>query len=167
MSFLATVRSFVLSSALALFFTTAGCQSSRMARINNNPELFRSLSRFHQKVVQDGFIDYGFSSAVVRMTLGQPSLMTVTDTPAGQVETWTYRNFTYLAPDLTKITMSDFGPMESGGPILSHSATDSRGFGDPRTGRGQNPPLNELDRPVGTLILELVEDRVIRIQLVR
>src|SRR5688572_5530219 len=73
MSSLAILRSLVLSSVLASPFVTAGCQSPRATRINNARDLFNSLSRFHQKIVQDGLIDYGFSSAVVRMTLGEPS----------------------------------------------------------------------------------------------
>ena len=158
---LVTVLRAVGVSLLASVLSSS-CQSPRTARIHENLELFQSLDPFSQKIVQEGLVNYGMGSALVLMALGHPNRISVVTTDDGVVETWTYRNYLYGNPT------AELGidPMrQTGSPMSSPSAPDTSSLGT--TGSGQFQPMlvPMIDMPVGTLILDLFEGRVVAIQI--
>ena len=141
---------------------SSGCHSPRTARIHENLELFQSLDPFSQKLVQEGLVNFGFTSQLVTMALGRPNRVTVAVTAAGPVETWTYRNFLYGTPT-AKLGIDPALPQRS--PMSPPGGTDATSLGGTGTGQSQPSFSPMIDMPVGTLILELLEGCVVAIHI--
>src|SRR5687768_6373220 len=142
----------------ALF--SAGCQNTPAFRIHQNLTLYHSLDLECQELIRQGLVSYGFSAAMVHMALGKPSRTASSIHAQGLVQTWTYRNFLYATPQAAMLTVIPAG--SSPVPIaLMGSAGTAAG------NSGTRPFQLSLDdgtnMPLGTLILELYEDRVVTI----
>jgi len=59
-------------------------------RIEENPELFRSLSPQHQQMILNGQIGVGFRPEEVYLAWGPPSHKALTESSTGRGETWIY-----------------------------------------------------------------------------
>lgn len=153
----------VVATLLAIALCS-GCETSRNARIQENPALFASLDRFSQELVRKGLFNYGFSSEVVYMALGKPNRVTVKESDDGKVETWVYRNFLYEAGTAVTVGVSTPGtrPM---GTVLSSSAPGGPSLMSTKSGPGQ-AAITE-DSALCTLFIDLVENRVVGVRILR
>lgn len=88
-----------LCAALAGLAALSGC-STISGRIAANPEAFAQLPPDQQALVRNGQIAIGFTSADVRMALGNPTRISTRTDKNGQVEIWHYEDPAYY----------DYGP---------------------------------------------------------
>jgi hypothetical protein len=83
----ATPSSFRTIALLALLF--AGCGTTE-SRIRQNPALFAQLSPEQQQMIRTGKIAIGFTADMVRLALGVPDRVQVTQDLPSTAEVWTY-----------------------------------------------------------------------------
>ena len=155
-------------TAGVVFFTSflaSGCQNTPTSRIREDPELFQSVDEFSQRLIRAGLVNHGFSADLVTLALGKPNRVTVVPTVHGPVETWTYRNFLYADHTIAKLALSIPG-QPWGGQMSSPSGPDALGSNSGGTGQLQLTLAN-VDAPIGTLFLELLDGVVVAIRIER
>ncbi|MDB6092490.1 MAG: hypothetical protein JWM32_52 [Verrucomicrobia bacterium] len=106
----------------ALVFLT-GCQvDSVSSRIKQNSSAYAAATPEQQKIIQDGWLDYGFTSEMVYISLGKPDRVTVA--PDG-TKIWIYMNFQASAP-----TAALGAPRIEVSQTRSNGSTGAVGAGD-------------------------------------
>jgi hypothetical protein len=160
-------------AALALAALFPGCQSPRASRLQENAALIASLDPVARAVVQNGFIDIGFTAQLVQISLGKPDTVQAGDSAQGRMETWTYKNFVYGETIAAKVGMNNPGTKFQGGSMVSPNAPSSQG-GTPSPSLGSTKPTGPqpgvgdlADTATGTLFVDLLEGRVFSIRLDR
>jgi hypothetical protein len=147
------------SAALAVVASLlAGCESARVARIRQNPELFASLDPFSQHLIKQGLFNKGFSTEAVYMALGKPNAITVTESPDGRLETWVYKNFLYESSNAVSVSVVSPGSRPLG-TVLSSSAPGGPSLNSTKAGPGQAAIAE--DTALCTLFIDLLENRVV------
>jgi hypothetical protein len=157
--------SMIAGVVLLASFLATGCQNTPASRIREYPELFQSVDEFSQRLIRAGLVNHGFSADLVYLALGKPNRITAIATVNGSVETWTYRNFLYAQHPIAKLTVSGDGPT-LGGLMSSPGGPDAPGSASGGTGQLQLTLAN-VDVPIGTLLIELLEGVVVAIRIER
>ena len=143
-----------------------GCQNTRAYRIQEHAALFSTLDPFTRKLIADGLFDHGFTPELLYMSLGKPNRIVVSDTEHGHVEIWTYRNFLYGNESATKIGGSTPGAKPQG-TVLSSSAPGGPSLMSTKASPSQPTVTDVNDVALGTLYIELVEDRLVAARVVK
>lgn len=73
----------------ALLLAAAGCQTIDR-RIKENAELFATFEPEVQRMIRNGDIDLGFTSEMVAIAWGKPSVTQMLRSPATQRDVWIY-----------------------------------------------------------------------------
>lgn len=139
------------------------CATERAQRIAAHAERFAQLTEDAQRHVRNGDVDFGWDGETVFMAIGKPTRVIPLAEPEG-AERWAYRNYVYGTGSAAAVTMAAPGGF----------ADPSRSAG-PGTGRGSSVPsrapnttpgvtLDTSASGVGTLYLDFVEGRVVRIR---
>lgn len=149
-----------LLAALIGLALTAGCQSPRASRIQEHAALFASLDPATQQIIRDGLVAPGFSPELTYMALGKPNQVSSVATEHGTVEVWKYRNFLYANSAAMQLSANVPGSKPYG-PILSSSAPGGPSLMSTRPGPVQATVPDAGDAPVGTLVLEFLNGRIV------
>ncbi|MCF7689006.1 MAG: hypothetical protein K9M98_14205 [Cephaloticoccus sp.] len=77
------------SVVLVVSLFLVGCTGSGVsARIKAQPADFAQLPPSQQSAIRNGLVEVGFSPAMVRMALGEPTRIVTEDFPRGESEMW-------------------------------------------------------------------------------
>lgn len=162
----------LLCSALALSALLAGCLNTPSTRIREHAALFATLQPYTQEKIRAGLVDYSYGPEMIYMALGRPNRRTVTATPDGPVEVWTYRNFVCGGASASRLGINNPGTRYQGGTIMSPNAPSiaggpqSPGLGSTAVSRW-SATLNDSGAPVATLMITLRGDSILEIRLQR
>lgn len=149
-------------SLLATSTTWLSCASPRASRIGEHRTLFAALPRPEQAKIEQGLIDVGFRHELVYMAIGRPSKVVKSAEPGSSAETWRYHNFVFAPTSASIVAPTQTGARFEGRQI---SGSSTRG-GLTSTPRGSaTGALNDSGADTGTLLVDLVDGRVIRIRL--
>lgn len=149
----------------ALFGFLAGCASPRESRIQAASALFNTLDARAQSLIREGLVQEGFTREMVILALGQPTKVSVTETPQGTLETLAYRNFLYSSESAQKLAFDPPTLRSASGPMVSSSAPGGPSLTSTQGSRTQSTLTDGSDTPLATLHLELQGGRVTRVQL--
>ena len=138
--------------------------SGRQARIAQHATKFAALPRDVQRHVRSGNVDIGFESESVYMAIGKPSRVTRSPDAEGS-ETWAYRNFVYGVAPAAALTMTAPGGFADPSRVAGPGA--GRGSSVPSRAANTTPSATIDTSPsgIGTLYLDFVEGRVVRIRI--
>lgn len=92
-------------------FAGAGCATTPQDRIRAKPELFAAFPPEAQEAIRAGRVEPGFTPDMVRMALGEPSVVTTRKTDAGETTIWTY---TDAYPEVVADPMPYYWPYRAG-----------------------------------------------------
>lgn len=84
-------RALLFALAVSILFL-AGCTTPD-TRIRQQPELFATLDADTQQQIRRGEIDLGYTPAMVRLALGEPTERVEATPGDSENSVWTYRNF--------------------------------------------------------------------------
>lgn len=95
-------------TALSLAALLAGCDASSgtAARIQEKSAVFAQLTPEQKKSIEEGAIEYGYTTDMVYMALGKPSKVREKAAPEGTVVMWTYNNY-YPTVAVTQMALND------------------------------------------------------------
>lgn len=83
----------ILMTAMALLGLVAACATTPETRIRKNPTLFQSFPAEAQAKIRQGGIALGFTPAMVRMALGDPSRVYTRTESNTVAEIWVYTDY--------------------------------------------------------------------------
>lgn len=126
--------------------------------------MFARLDPDTQRIIKQGLLDYGFSPELVYMGLGQPNRKSTAETEHGPRETWVYRNFVYGNAGAVRLSANTPGSKPYG-PIVSPNAPGGPSIFSTKAGPVQPTIGDGMDSPVGTLIVEFLNGRVVAIRI--
>jgi hypothetical protein len=149
-------------SLIAASTVWLSCASPRANRISEHATLFAALPRGEQAKIEQGLIDVGFRHELVYMAIGKPSKVLKSREPGSDGETWQYHNFVFAPTSASTVAATQTGARYEGRQVTGSSA---RG-GLTSTPRGSaTGTLNDSGADTGTLLVDLVDGRVVRIRL--
>jgi hypothetical protein len=152
---------FIVAMVTLLAAVQTACVNQRATRIEEHATVFAGLRESDQDKVRQGLVDLGFRHEAVYMALGRPSRILRPATSTGDVQTWVYHNFVY-GTSAALVAPTQPGARYEGTQVTAASV---RG-GLTSTPRGApTPSVDGSGSGVGTLLLDLVDGRVVRIRL--
>ncbi|MBP7141126.1 MAG: hypothetical protein KBA71_04420 [Opitutaceae bacterium] len=110
-----------------------GCQSPRTTRIQEKSALYSKFDAPTQKRIAEGIVAIGDSDDVVYIALGKPTSIQTHNTPAGQIETWTYKNFVLSSEMAVQLSNNNPGSRYQG--IIESPGNPRHGPSTAGTGR--------------------------------
>lgn len=141
----------------------AGCQSARESRIKEHATVWAELDPYNQRMIKEGLIDYGYSAAMVYMAIGKPDSSEIVDTLQGKVEIWTYKNFVFSGGVAMKLGVNNPGQRYTGGRMVSPNAPGGASIASTATSPIAPTVGNMADAPTGTLVLDILNDKLVAI----
>ncbi len=141
----------------------SSCATERAQRIAAHAERFAQLTEDAQRHVRNGDVDLGWDAETVFMALGKPTRVLKVAEPEG-AERWAYRNYVYGTGSAAAVTMAAPGGFAD--PSRSAGPGGGRGSSVPSRAPNTTPgvTLDTSASGVGTLYLDFVEGRVVRIR---
>ncbi|MBK8857959.1 MAG: hypothetical protein IPN11_09900 [Opitutaceae bacterium] len=99
---------FTFGAALIATILLAGCDATGgvAARIQEKSAVFAQLTPEQKKNIEEGAIEYGYTTDMVYMALGKPSKVKEKAAPEGTVLMWTFNNF-YPSVAVSQLAMND------------------------------------------------------------
>ena len=159
-------------AALLATILLAGCDATSgvTARIQEKSAVFAQLTPEQKKNIEEGAIEYGYTTDMVYMALGKPSKVKEKAAPEGTVLMWTFNNY-YPTVAVSQLAMNapgrkyraaqlspntpDSSPESAKSPSLSSTAPS-----------GPEPGVDSLaDIPSETLHVLFLEGKVFQIKL--
>lgn len=129
-------------------FSLAACHMSTISdRSQEKAEVFAAASADQQKIMKEGWLNYGFTPDMVYIALGKPDRVA---TNAEGTMMWTYMNFGFDTPNAalggTKITATQSKSGNSTGGLDRGPVTNTRNRIDfeVRPDIGSTPPARDL-----------------------
>ena len=95
-------------AALSAAILQAGCDatSGTAARIQEKSAVFAQLTPEQKKNIEEGAIEYGYTTDMVYMALGKPSKVKEKAAPEGTVLMWTFSNY-YPTVAVSQLALND------------------------------------------------------------
>ncbi len=97
-----------IGTALLAAISLASCDatSGTAARIQEKSAVFAQLTPEQKKNIEEGAIEYGYTTDMVYMALGKPSKVREKAAPEGTVLMWTYNNY-YPSVAVSQLALND------------------------------------------------------------
>lgn len=98
----------IIGTALLAAMALAGCDatSGTAARIQEKSAVFATLTPEQKKNIEEGSIEYGYTTDMVYMALGKPSKVREKAAPEGTVLMWTFNQF-YPTVAVSQLALND------------------------------------------------------------
>lgn len=153
--------------ALAAVMQLAGCDASSgiTARIQEKSALFAQLTPEQKKNIEEGAIEYGYTTDMVYMALGKPSKVREKAAPEGTVLMWTFNNY-FPSVAVSQLSLNDPGRHGyRAGQVSSMSPRNSVSISS-TVPSGPEPGVDSLsDIPSETLHVLFLDGKVFQIKL--
>lgn len=158
-------KNLILGLALAAGIL-AGCDATSgiASRIQERADVFATLTPEQRKAIEEGVIEYGYTTDMVYLALGKPSKTREKTSPEGTVTMWTFNNY-YPTVAASRLSMNDpsrkyrpgqVSPNTPGNPVSISSTKPS----------GPEPGVDSLaDIPSETLHVLFLDGKVFKIAL--
>jgi hypothetical protein len=158
-------------AALLATILLAGCDATSgvTARIQEKSAVFAQLTPDQKKNIEEGAIEYGYTTDMVYMALGKPTKVKEKAAPEGTVLMWTFNNY-YPTVAVSQLAMNAPGrkyrePTMSANTPDSGSNVKSPGLSSTKPS-GPEPGVDSLaDIPSETLHVLFLEGKVFQIKL--
>ncbi len=98
----------IIGTALLAAMALAGCDatSGTAGRIQEKSAVFATLTPEQKKNIEEGSIEYGYTTDMVYMALGKPSKVREKAAPEGTVLMWTFNQF-YPTVAVSQLALND------------------------------------------------------------
>jgi len=167
MKFIAT-----LGAALSAAILLVGCDTTNgtAARIQEKSAVFATLTPEQKKNIEEGVIEYGYTTDMVYMALGKPSKVREKTAPEGTVLMWTFHNY-YPSVVVAQLALNDPSRKYRDVPLTTnYPGTGPGGKSAPSISStkpsGPEPGVDSLaDLPSETLHVLFLDGKVFQIKL--
>jgi hypothetical protein len=149
-------------SLIAASLALVSCASPRASRISEHASVFSALPREDQSKIEQGLIDVGFRHELVYMAIGRPSKVVRSAVPDSHAETWHYHNFVFAPTSAATVAGTQTGARYEGRQVTGAS---TRGGLTSTPRSGPTATINDSGSETATLLVDMVEGRVVRIRL--
>ncbi|MBK8857960.1 MAG: hypothetical protein IPN11_09905 [Opitutaceae bacterium] len=152
--------------ALAAVMQLAGCDASSgiTARIQEKSAVFAQLTPEQKKNIEEGGIEYGYTTDMVYMALGKPSKVREKAAPEGTVLMWTFNNY-FPTVTVAKLSLNDPSRKYRAGQVSSMAPRNSVSLSS-TVPSGPEPGVDSLgDIPSETLHVLFLDGKVFQIKL--
>ena len=161
-----------IGTALSVALLLAGCDATSgvTARIQEKSAAYAQLTPEQKKNIEEGAIEYGYTTDMVYMALGKPSKVKEKAAPEGTVLMWTFSNY-YPTVAVTQLALND--PSRKYKPAQMSSNYPNQGPGGATAASisstkpaGPEPGVDSLaDIPSETLHVLFLDGKVFQIKL--
>ena len=161
-----------LGAALAVAILLAGCDATSgvTARIQEKSAVFAQLTPEQKKNIEEGAIEYGYTTDMVYMALGKPSKVKEKAAPEGTVLMWTFNNY-FPTVAVSQLALNDPSrkykapPLSTNYPREGPGGTTAPSISSTKPS-GPEPGVDSLgDIPSETLHVLFLDGKVFQIKL--
>ena len=152
--------------ALAAVMQLAGCDATSgvAARIQEKSAVFAQLTPEQKKNIEDGAIEYGYTTDMVYMALGKPSQVREKAAPEGTVLMWTFNNY-FPTVTVAKLSLNDPSRRYRAGQVYANVPGNSVSLSSTKP-TGPEPGVDSLGEiPSETLHVLFLDGKVFQIKL--
>jgi len=152
--------------ALAAVMQLAGCDATNgvTARIQEKSAVFAQLTPEQKKNIEDGVIEYGYTTDMVYMALGKPSKVREKSAPEGTVLMWTFNNY-FPTVAVSQLAMNDPSRKYRPGQVYANVPGNPVSISSTKPS-GPEPGVDSLgDIPSETLHVLFLDGKVFQIKL--
>ena len=157
---------FTFGAALVAAIMLTGCDATSgvTARIQEKSAVFAQLTPEQKKNIEEGAIEYGYTTDMVYMALGKPSKVKEKAAPEGTVLMWTFNNY-YPTVAVSQLAMNDPSRHYKAGQLSANAPRNETSLSSTKP-VGPEPGVDSLaDIPSETLHVLFLEGKVFQIKL--
>ncbi len=155
-----------IGTALSVALLLAGCDATSgvTARIQEKSAVFAQLSPEQKKSIEEGAVEYGYTTDMVYMALGKPSKVKEKTTSDGTVLMWTFNNY-YPSVAVSQLAMNDPSRKFKAGQTSANVPRNETSLSSTKPS-GPEPGVDSLaDIPSETLHVLFLDGKVFQIKL--
>ena len=157
---------FTFGAALVAAIMLTGCDATSgvTARIQEKSAVFAQLTPEQKKNIEDGAIEYGYTTDMVYMALGKPSKVREKAAPEGTVLMWTFNNY-FPTVTVAKLSLNDPSRRYRAGQVYANVPGNSVSLSSTKP-TGPEPGVDSLGEiPSETLHVLFLDGKVFQIKL--
>lgn len=155
-----------IGTALSVALLLAGCDATSgvTARIQEKSAVYAQLTPEQKKNIEEGAIEYGYTTDMVYMALGKPSKVKEKAAPEGTVLMWTFSNY-YPTVAVSQLAMNDPSRKYKAGQVSANAPRNETSISSTKPA-GPEPGVDSLaDIPSETLYVLFLDGKVFQIKL--
>jgi len=148
----------------AIVLTGCDASSGTAGRIQEKSAVFAQLTPEQKKNIEEGAIEYGYTTDMVYMALGKPSKVKEKTSADGTVLMWTFNNY-YPTVAVSQLAMNDPSRHYKTGQMSANTPRNETSLSSTKP-VGPEPGVDSLaDIPSETLHVLFLEGKVFQIKL--